>query len=60
MDQRICQNCDYSGMDMDMDPYCAHPEVLKKHPYGLVLHSRKIAEFCPSPELPLYTIRKPR
>ena len=45
-------------MDMDMDPYCAHARVLAEHPYGLVLHSPRIATFCPGPEKPLFEERK--
>lgn len=26
-------------MDMDMEPYCVHPEVLKRMPYGQILSS---------------------
>lgn len=59
-EKKDCRDCDYSGMDMDMDPFCVHPNVLKEHPYGLVLHSTTIAKFCPSPELPLFIPRKPR
>lgn len=31
-----CYECDYAGMDMDMDPYCVRPEVMgEKYKYGL-------------------------
>lgn len=33
-DRRNCTECRYCGMDMDMDPYCAHPEVLKTNRWG--------------------------
>ncbi len=31
---RDCFDCQHCGMDMDMDPYCAHPDVLKTNPSG--------------------------
>jgi len=43
-------------MDMDMDPYCAHPEVIKKHPWGLVINSA-IRDFC-TEDLKLWEERK--
>jgi hypothetical protein len=55
---RDCINCKHSGMDMDMDPYCAHPLVLEKYSYGLVLRSLKIVEYCRSPEHPLFVVRE--
>ena len=53
--ERHCYGCKWSGMDMDMDPYCAQPKVLETSPYGRVLH-RGIVE-CPSPKLPLFEER---
>ena len=44
-DPDACSGCKYCGMDMDMDPYCSHPNVLKKHPYGLVIRTA-ITSFC--------------
>ena len=35
-----CVTCNHSGMDMDMDPYCAHPEILKISKYGISLSSK--------------------
>lgn len=32
-------------MDMDMDPYCAHPTVTAKHRYGLNI-GPAIKDFC--------------
>lgn len=29
-----CRDCKYCGMDMDMDPFCVHPSVLKTNQYG--------------------------
>lgn len=37
--QKKCMDCKHSGMDMDMQPYCAHPEVCKRMPYGQILAS---------------------
>ena len=31
---KSCFNCNYCGMDMDMDPYCVHPNVLRSNPFG--------------------------
>lgn len=39
MTKRECRDCKYCGMDMDMEPYCVHPEVLKRAPYGQILSS---------------------
>ena len=30
-----CSSCNFCGMDMDMAPYCSHPNVTLDHPYGL-------------------------
>jgi hypothetical protein len=43
--EKNCTTCGNRCMDMDMDPYCAAPEVLKSHPFGLVLHSGPV-EAC--------------
>ena len=56
--EKDCFKCEHCGMDMDMDPYCAHPEVTKKHKYGLVLH--QVSEFCSAPEKKLFEPRKLR
>jgi hypothetical protein len=32
-------------MDMDMSPFCVHPEVLKFFRYGVNL-TKAVAEFC--------------
>jgi hypothetical protein len=56
-EKRDCRDCKFSGMDMDMDPYCVHKKVLAEHPYGLVLHSPKIVTFCSAPEHPLFEER---
>lgn len=58
MSERHCRDCRSCGMDMDLDPYCAHQKVLEEHPYGLVLHSPKISTFCPGPEKPLFEARE--
>lgn len=39
MTKRECRDCKYCGMDMDMEPYCVHPEVLKRMPFGQILSS---------------------
>ena len=36
-EERTCRSCLHSGMDMEMEPYCAHPVVLGDHPHGLRL-----------------------
>lgn len=40
-----CSSCKHCGMDMDLDPYCAHPVVIKVHPYGLGINAA-IRDFC--------------
>lgn len=40
-----CSGCKFCGWDMGMDPYCASPTVLEKHPYGLNIN-RAIEMFC--------------
>jgi hypothetical protein len=56
---RECWNCKYCGVDMDMDSYCKHPQVTKKFSSGLVLHSPRLTQFCPSPNRPLFEFYKP-
>lgn len=41
--EKSCMNCNYCGMDMDMEPFCVNKEVLAKrtaetgrnYPWGL-------------------------
>ena len=40
-----CSSCNFCGMDMDMDPYCVHPKVLKEHPHGYGIN-HAIKETC--------------
>ena len=40
-----CSTCKHCSMDMDMDPFCTHPEVARYHRWGLNL-SKAISEFC--------------
>jgi len=40
-----CSTCRHCAMDMDMDPFCVHPEVKKYHPWGLNLN-KAISTFC--------------
>lgn len=56
--EKTCLNCRFSGMDMDMEPYCIQPRVLEKYPFGLALHSLAITQFCPAPEHPLFVPRR--
>lgn len=44
-EDKDCFKCDWSGMDMDMEPYCINPTVAKKHPYGLVVN-QALEKFC--------------
>lgn len=44
-DPERCSGCKYCSMDMDMDPFCMHPEVAKLHPFGLNLNAA-IDKFC--------------
>lgn len=51
--------CRYSGMDMDLEPFCAHPAVCAElgYPYGINFSTGrdKINTVCPSSQgLPLY------
>lgn len=59
--KRSCRGCRHSGMDMDMEPYCAHPDVLKRAPHGVHLSNSTAptrAEYeCPLPGLPLWEVR---
>ena len=54
---RECRTCKWSGFDIADGPYCAHAKVLEQHNWGLLLSSRTIEKFCPSPKLPLYENR---
>jgi hypothetical protein len=53
--KRECRECRYSGMDMDLQPYCGHPAVLKRMPHGQVLWQG--IEECPGPSHPLWEAR---
>ena len=44
-DPEACSGCKHCGMDMDMEPFCAHPTVTAQHPYGLVI-GKAIERFC--------------
>lgn len=57
MSERRCQECKFSGMDMDLDPYCANPEVLKRMPYGQTL-CRPVPECPKEKNRPLWEPRK--
>jgi hypothetical protein len=39
-EKKRCSGCRHCGMDMDMDPYCAHPQTLVTMPYGSNLARR--------------------
>lgn len=30
-----CSGCRWRGMDMDMDPYCAAPQIVESNRFGL-------------------------
>lgn len=45
---RGCSSCKHCGMDMDMDPYCGHPAVLKSYQYGVSINFA-IQHFCGNP-----------
>ncbi|WP_421878342.1 hypothetical protein [Pacificispira sp.] len=51
--EKTCRNCKFWGWDPD-GHYCAHPTVLKAHPYGLVLSSRKLLDYCRLPDSALW------
>lgn len=40
-----CSSCKHCAMDMEMDPYCVHPNVVVYHRYGVNI-SKAIADFC--------------
>lgn len=46
-----CSSCKYCSMDMDMEPFCVEPTVVKNHQYGLKINYA-IQDFC-GPELKL-------
>lgn len=56
--ERQCITCKHAGMDMDMNPYCAHPTVLKRMPHGQALY-RGVPE-CPVHTHPLWEARPAR
>lgn len=58
--KRECLNCDFCGMDMDMDPYCVAPAVVAENPYGSSVNSERVKRLCPHPERPLFEIRRKR
>ena len=57
LEPRGCGNCNHCGMDMTMDPYCAHPTVVKIHRHGLNI-SVAVRKFCGNPHT-LWQKRKP-
>lgn len=32
--EKYCRDCAHCAMDMDMEPYCSHPDVLKTNSFG--------------------------
>jgi predicted metal-binding protein len=40
-----CSTCKHCSMDMEMDPFCTHPEVARYHRWGLNLN-KAVSEFC--------------
>jgi TPP-dependent indolepyruvate ferredoxin oxidoreductase alpha subunit len=55
-----CSGCNHCGMDMDCEPFCTHPTVQAKHPYGLVI-DQAITNFCGDGDtLKLWEKREPR
>lgn len=61
-EERSCQNCEHLGADPD-GPYCGHPKVLAKHPFGLnPVKARK--SYCDGPvraeRVLMWEPRKPR
>jgi hypothetical protein len=60
LDPDRCSGCNFCGMDMDMDPYCVHPQVLKVHPWGVGL-TTALNSFCrQGDKLTLWEKREPR
>lgn len=58
LDEGGCGNCDYCGMDMEMEPYCVHPLIVKKFSYGLNIN-KALKDFCRINEVnTLYKKRK--
>jgi hypothetical protein len=55
LDEDQCSSCAHCGMDMDLDPFCVHPAVVRKHIYGLNLN-QAIEHFCGSD----LSLREPR
>ena len=33
-----CGHCVHCAMDMDMEPFCAHPRIAKANPFGLLIN----------------------
>ncbi len=42
-----CSSCIFCSMDMDLDPFCVHPNILKEYSWGLNINSA-IKKFCSS------------
>lgn len=54
-----CEKCDFCGMDMDLEPYCVHPQVLKTNSYGSncnVVRGAKLCEGDTRLKLPHYNL----
>lgn len=59
-DLRGCGKCKSCGMDMDLEPYCAHSEVKRfhKHPHGININvARRDGSPC-GPDGALFEQRK--
>jgi len=40
-----CSTCKFCSMDMNMEPFCVHPIVLKDYKWGLYINSA-IKYYC--------------
>jgi len=40
-----CSSCKHCALDIDKDPSCTHPEVVKFFRYGVNL-TKAVADFC--------------
>jgi len=56
--RRECSECQFRGWDPD-GPYCTEPRVAEGMPFGVVLHSQRVAQRCPAPSHPHWQSRRP-
>jgi hypothetical protein len=54
-DGKCTRRCKWFSFDMDLDPFCIEPSVIKSNEgFAVDLDSKKLHKMCPSPAHPLF------